>query len=79
VRDLFHHKENARRFERIQKLAGETGYTITQIVLGYLINHRFPVFPIVGPKTLWDLDDALSAADVNLTSEQLQFLAPQAQ
>jgi aryl-alcohol dehydrogenase-like predicted oxidoreductase len=79
VRDLFHHEENARRFERIQKLAGETGYTITQIVLGYLIYHRFPVFPIVGPKNLGDLDDALSAADIDLTSEQLQFLVPQAQ
>lgn len=74
VMGLFHHAENQRHFARIQKLQKETGYSVGQIVLGYLIAHPFPVFPIVGPKNTADLDEALGAVEVKLTPEQVEYL-----
>lgn len=66
--------ENQKRLLRIQELAGQLGLTITQVVLGYLTSQPFCTVPIVGCHTYSQLADSLSAADVHLTQEQLQFL-----
>lgn len=74
ARQVYHLPENTRRFERLQKLQGETGLTVTQIVLGYLLSQLFTTIPIVGCQNLAQLEDSLSAAGVRLTPEQLAFL-----
>jgi aryl-alcohol dehydrogenase-like predicted oxidoreductase len=52
----------------------ETGFSVAEIVLGYLIGQPFAVFPIVGPKKVADLEESISAGDATLTAEQLEFL-----
>lgn len=66
--------ENNGRVERARTLAAETGLSLTQITLGYLRAQPFPVVPIVGPASLEQLADTLTAADVSLTREQAAFL-----
>ena len=68
------HAENLRRFERIRQLSDETGLTLTQITLGYLQAHSFPVSAIVGPRNPEQLADTLCAADVVLTPAQAAFI-----
>jgi aryl-alcohol dehydrogenase-like predicted oxidoreductase len=65
---------NQQRFQRIQQLSRETGLTVTQIVLGYLLGQPFPTFPIIGCQTEAQLADSLTAAEVQLTAEQIRFL-----
>ena len=57
VRLLFDHQENRNRFQRLRYLQEKYGFSVGQIVIGYLINQPFPVFALVGPKTLADLKD----------------------
>jgi aryl-alcohol dehydrogenase-like predicted oxidoreductase len=71
----YDHAENRARFGRIQALSEEIGLSVTQIALGYLLSHPFPAIPIVGCKTVEHLRDSLSAADVRLTPEQVQYLS----
>jgi aryl-alcohol dehydrogenase-like predicted oxidoreductase len=66
--------ENQRRFERVRRLAADTGLSITQIVLGYLQSQPFVTIPIVGCRTLDQLNDSLQAADIRLTPDQLRYL-----
>lgn len=66
--------ENQSRFDRLQALKEQAGLTATQILLGYLYAQPFPVFPIVGPKTLEQLRDNLSAVETRLSPEQVDFL-----
>jgi aryl-alcohol dehydrogenase-like predicted oxidoreductase len=66
--------ENLRRFERLQRLSDENGLSLTQITLGYLWAHPFPVSAIVGPGTPEQLADTLSAADIRLTPDQATFI-----
>jgi len=47
---------------------------VNQIVLGYLLNQPFPVFPLIGPKNIADLEDSLRCADVLLSQEDIAFL-----
>ena len=65
---------NHARLERIRQLAAQTGLSITQIALGYLRSQPFMTLPIIGPKTLAQLEDSLTAAEVQLTPEQVAFL-----
>lgn len=74
VKALFHHAQNENRYKRIKALQSETGYSVGQIVLGYLLDQPFPVFPIIGPKKPADLDESLGAADATLTASHLEFL-----
>ena len=71
VKGLFHHPQNENRYQRIKALQSETGFSVAEIVLGYLLGQPFPVFPIVGPKRVADLEESLRAADVNLTAKSI--------
>ncbi len=65
---------NKSRLKRVKQLAAESGLTITQIVLGYLIGQPFAVIPIVGCKNQEQLRDTLTAGDIRLSPEQIRFL-----
>lgn len=67
--------ETTRRFLRIQALSEQTGLSITQIVLGYLRGQPFPTIPIVGCRSVEQVRDSMTAADVALTPEQILYIA----
>jgi aryl-alcohol dehydrogenase-like predicted oxidoreductase len=74
VRALFAHPENRERFERVRRLQQKHGLTVGQIVLGYLVSQPFPVFPLVGPKTLADLRACLRSVETQLSASDLFYL-----
>jgi len=74
ARRRYDHEANRQRIARIEELRGETGLSITQLALGYLLSQPFPTIPIVGCKTRAHLLDSLSAADVSLAPEQVAYL-----
>jgi aryl-alcohol dehydrogenase-like predicted oxidoreductase len=68
--------ETEGRYQRLKQLSRQTGLSATQIGLGWLTSQPFATTPVVGPQSLAQLNDCLSAADVQLTPEQVNFLAP---
>ncbi len=71
---IYHSPQNQQRFQRIQQLMQETGLSVTQIVLGYLISQPFTTIAIVGCQNLEQLQDSLTAGEVQLNAEQVKFL-----
>lgn len=67
--------ENRQRAARVQQLARESGLTVSQIVLAWLTSQPFPTIPIVGCRTVAQVEDSMRAADVQLSSEQVAWLA----
>ncbi|NPV48852.1 MAG: aldo/keto reductase [Armatimonadetes bacterium] len=65
---------NAARRERAGQLADEMGLTPAQVALAYLLNQPFPVYPIVGTMSEAHLVEAMGAAEVRLTPEQVAWL-----
>jgi aryl-alcohol dehydrogenase-like predicted oxidoreductase len=65
---------NHARFSRLEAMSGESGLSLTQLVLGFLRGYPFPVVPIIGSRTMEQLNDSLSGADVRLSPEQVQML-----
>jgi aryl-alcohol dehydrogenase-like predicted oxidoreductase len=74
VRLLFDHEENRQRFRRAVELQKRDGLTLNQVALGYLIGHPFPVIPLVGPKSVADLDDSLKSAETALSAADIAYL-----
>jgi aryl-alcohol dehydrogenase-like predicted oxidoreductase len=71
---VYQAEANRQRGERIKRLAAETGLSVTQIVLGYLHSQPFPTIPIVGCRTPNQLQDSLTAADISLDPDHLNYL-----
>jgi aryl-alcohol dehydrogenase-like predicted oxidoreductase len=62
------------RLARATALANKLGATPNQIALAYLRAQRFPVVPILGTTNPEHLADALGAARLRLTPEQVAYL-----
>lgn len=70
----YQNADNERRLSRILSLQEDTSFGITQICLAYLTSQSFASVPIVGCRNMAQLVDSLSAGDITLTAQQLQFL-----
>jgi len=71
---MFDHQENRERFRRVLQIHRRKGLSLGQIVLAYLTNQPFPVFPLIGPKTLADLRESMRNAGAKLSQEDLAYL-----
>ncbi len=66
---------NRTRYARLLELRARTGLSLTQLVLGYLIAQPFPTVPVIGPASIVQLMDSLTAADMTLSAGDVAFLA----
>ena len=73
-RGFYRLAESQARYEQMKQVMNETGYTITQVVLGYLRCQPFVTVPIVGCRNEEQLADSMSASEARLTPEQITFI-----
>lgn len=67
-------EDNFKRLERVKQLANKLNVEPTVIALAYVLCQSFPVFPIIGPRTLSETRISLKALDIQLTQQQLKWL-----
>jgi aryl-alcohol dehydrogenase-like predicted oxidoreductase/predicted dehydrogenase len=65
---------NFRRLERARELAAAKGVTSAQIALAYVLHQPFPIFALIGPHTVDELQSVLPALRVQLTPEEVRSL-----
>lgn len=70
----YYSDENFQRLERARSLAQQLGVAPTAIALAYVLNQRFPTFPLFGPRTLAETRTSMEALAVTLTPEQVAWL-----
>lgn len=73
-RSFYRLPESAERYQGMRAVMEETGLTITQVVLGYLISQPFPTVPIVGCQSAEQVADSMRAAAVRLTPQQIALI-----
>jgi len=71
---VWYSDRNFDRRERAIELAGKLGRNSIHVALAYVLAQPFPVIPLIGPRTLGELEDSLSALDINLTPDQVKWL-----
>jgi aryl-alcohol dehydrogenase-like predicted oxidoreductase len=65
---------NRTRYARLLELRARTGLSVTQLVLGYLIAQPFPTVPVIGPASIAQLMDSMTAGDVALSAGDVAYL-----
>lgn len=73
VARIFNEK-NWATLEELEKIARETGASVSQIAMAWLLNQPIITSPIIGPRNLEQLKDNLGALDVRLSPEQIARL-----
>lgn len=66
----FDHAGTPTRLAAVREVAAETGATVNQVVLSWLIGGEVPVIPLVGASSVAQLDESLAAVDLDLTAPQ---------
>ncbi|WP_421758749.1 aldo/keto reductase [Devosia sp.] len=67
-------EKNFGRRDRAIELANKLGKNPIHIALAYVLAQPFPSVPLIGPRTLHELDDSLNAFSFKLTPEQVAWL-----
>jgi aryl-alcohol dehydrogenase-like predicted oxidoreductase len=73
IEEARHRRAVERNFQVVdaaEAIARETGATISQVALAWLLGVEGVTAPIVGPRTFEQLEDLLGAVDVRLSEEQ---------
>ncbi|MFJ5720305.1 aldo/keto reductase [Streptomyces sp. NPDC093149] len=70
----FDHPGTPVRQAALRAVAEETGATVNQVVLAWLIGGDIPFVPLVGASSVAQLDESLAAVDLELTAEQRAVL-----
>lgn len=71
---VWYSDRNFVRRDRAIELAQKLGRHPIHIALAYVIAQPFPVIPLIGPRTIAELEDSLSALNIVLTDEQVKWL-----
>ena len=58
----------------MQELGKQTGLTIAQIVLSYLLGEPLMTIALIGCQTIDQLDDSVTAARIRLTRKQINYI-----
>ncbi|UVK43691.1 aldo/keto reductase [Mesorhizobium sp. AR07] len=71
---VWYSEQNFGRRDRAIELAAQLGKSPIHIALAYVLNQPFPSIPLIGPRTLGELDDSLRALDIKLSPADLDWL-----
>ncbi|SFG44797.1 Predicted oxidoreductase [Halopelagius inordinatus] len=72
--DSYLTEENFDALDAVEAVAEEVGATPGQVSLAWLMHHGQVTAPIVGARTVEQLDENLAAADISLTADQFDRL-----
>jgi predicted dehydrogenase/aryl-alcohol dehydrogenase-like predicted oxidoreductase len=73
VRCWYSDKNFARR-DRAIELGKRLGKSPIHVALAYVLAQPFPSIPLIGPRTLGELQDSMQAFDIKLTPQDLKWL-----
>jgi aryl-alcohol dehydrogenase-like predicted oxidoreductase len=71
---IWYNDQNFARRDRAFELASKLGKKPIHVALAYVLAQPFPSVPLIGPRTLDELDDSLNGFDIKLTAEQVSWL-----
>ena len=71
---VWHSESNLSRRERCFELAQQLNCTPIELALAYVINRSDNIFPLIGPRNLFESESCMKALTINLTESQISYL-----
>ena len=72
--EAWYSDKNFGRRDRAIELGEKLGRSPIHIALAYVLAQPFPVVPLIGPRRLVELEDSLSALDIELSPKDVKWL-----
>ena len=66
--------KNFKRRDRAVKLAAELGKSPIQVALAYVLNQPLEVVPLIGPRSIAELENSIEATAIKLSKDQVKWL-----
>ena len=67
-------EDNFERQERAIEMAQKKNCEPINIALAWVLNQKFPVFPLIGPRQISETRSCFSALDVKLSDRDCKYL-----
>lgn len=71
---VYKNPENIARRDRMESMAAEKGMRPLQVALAYVLSFPFPVWALVGPRSVEQMTELAEASTVRLTPEEMRWL-----
>ncbi|MCO4319352.1 aldo/keto reductase [Phyllobacterium sp. 21LDTY02-6] len=71
---VWYSDRNFDRRDRAIQLAKDHGCSPIQIALAYVVCQPLPVIPLIGPRTVAELEDSLAALQIRLSDDEVRWL-----
>ena len=71
---VWHSKDNLDRRKRCFELSEKLNCSPVELALAYVINRNEYIFPLIGPRNLFESESCMKALRINLNQEQIHFL-----
>ncbi|MHB8962261.1 MAG: aldo/keto reductase [Saccharofermentanales bacterium] len=75
LRDYYDNPLNDRRMDALDRLSVDTGYTVSQLCVAFLLNQPFPVYPIIGFANKEQMGDVFGSAEIVLDGQRMEILS----
>ena len=72
---VWHYEKNLKRREKCFELAAQKNVQPIQIALSYVLHKSPLIFPLVGPRTIFETNSSVHASQLKLTEQELLQLA----
>jgi len=74
VTRVYYSEGNWERLRRAEELGRRRGFSAIQVALAWVLHQPFPVFPLIGPANLEELQSCVSALELELSPEEVRWL-----
>jgi aryl-alcohol dehydrogenase-like predicted oxidoreductase len=71
---VYDNEGNRERRQRAASVADRLGCTTNQVALAWVLAQPYPVYAVVGPRTVEQLREAVGALEVSLTKDEVRWL-----
>lgn len=72
---MWHSDKNLQRRESCFQIAKERNIQPIEVALSYVIQRSSLIFPLIGPRTINELDSSIFASTVNLNADEIKRLS----
>lgn len=72
---VWHSETNLLKRERCFEIAGKRGVKPIEVALAYVIQKSPLIYPLIGPRTIFETDSSISAVAMNLTADEMYMLS----
>src|SRR5947209_17905962 len=72
---VYYNEGNWERLRRATELGRKKGgFTANQVALAWVLHQPFPVFALIGPHSVEELNSSVSALELELTPDEVRWL-----